>query len=126
VTNAELALLALDRINATGVPDPSLYADDFVFVTRGELLGRTEYHGYDGLLGVMREVGESWTAMRGESLSFEELVEDSLLFMIRWHVTSHSGVELDVDEAWVCRFRDGLFVRIEQFGDRDEALAAQR
>ena len=125
MTNAELALLALDRINATGVPDPSLYAEDFVFVTRGELAGRTKYHGYDGLLRVMKEVSESWKAMRGESLAFEELGENGLLLSIRWHVTSHSGVELDVDEAWVCRFRDGLFVRIEQYDNREEALAAQ-
>jgi ketosteroid isomerase-like protein len=123
-TNAEIIERTLERFTLSGGPDWSLYDEDAVFTTRGELAGRTEYRGHDGYRRLLEEYGESWAEIRGEPASIEEVAEDVVVASIRWHVTAHSEVELDVDEAWTCWFRDGRFVRIEQYATREEALAA--
>jgi len=39
-------------------------------------------------------------------------------------VRSHSGVELDLDQAWAYWIRNGKIWRIEQHGSKQEALEA--
>jgi ketosteroid isomerase-like protein len=126
VTNAEIVELALERFSLSGGPDWSLYADDVVFVTRGELLGKREFRGHEGYRRLLDEFGESWAEIRGKPTAIEEVAGDVVVASIRWHVRAHSEIELDVDEAWGCWFRDGRFVRIEQHGTLDEALASLR
>jgi ketosteroid isomerase-like protein len=123
-TNAEILHRALDRFSLSGGPDWSLYDEDVVFVTRGDLAGRTEFRGHEGFRRFLEEYGESWSEIRGEATHIEQMADDVLVASICWRVRAHSEVELDVDEGWACWFRDGRFVRIEQYATREEALAA--
>jgi ketosteroid isomerase-like protein len=97
-----------------------------VFVARGELVGRTEYHGFDGVRAAMAEVSESWAELKPRVKDVLEVGDDRCLITQGFHLRSHSGVELEVDEFWAVWMRDGQFARIEQHGGREEALAALR
>lgn len=117
---------AIDHFAETGDFLWELYAEDMVFVTRGELAGRTEYHGHDGYRRALAEFSESWTEIKPRVTDVTELAPDRFVTTLRFDLRGHSGVELEVDEYWAVWVRDGKFARIEQHGARDEALAAAR
>jgi hypothetical protein len=49
---------------------------------------------------------------------------DVLVALLHFHLRGHSGVELEVDQAWVYWMRGGKIRRIEQYGSKQEALEA--
>lgn len=95
-----------------------------VFVTRGELMGKTEHRGQDGIRHAMREFDEAWAEINPALTELAEVREDVLVATFRFELRAHSGVEMEVDEYWAYWFRDGKLVRIEQHGTREEALSA--
>jgi ketosteroid isomerase-like protein len=115
---------ALEHYARTGAPPLDLYTDDVVFVTRGELAGRGEFRGHEGVARALRDYAESWSDMRPELLGADETAAGPLVTLIRWHLTARSGVTLDVDEGWLIWFRDGRISRLEQYASREEAEAA--
>jgi len=126
-TEADVALIraALERFNETGEPAWELYAPDVTFKTRGDLGDGEVFRGHEGLgraLGAFKDV---W----GESMSLE-LVEvlgtaQPLIAVLRVALRgAKSGVELKVEEAWAIWLRDGKIARMEQYGDRQQALEA--
>ena len=46
--------------------------------------------------------------------------------LIRWRLRGHSGVALEVVEAWVNWFLDGKIARIEQHAAEEDAAASVR
>jgi hypothetical protein len=44
--------------------------------------------------------------------------------MTHFQLCGHSGVELEVDQAWAYWMREGKIRRIEQYGSKREALDA--
>ena len=123
-TNGEIFRRALDLLNERGELDPSLYSEDVVWQTRSDGPGSSTFQGLDGLRRGMQSFGEIWAELHGE---LTELTEqgDAVIGVIRWSLRGHSGVELEVVEAWVNWFdKNGKVVRIEQHGTEEEALAA--
>jgi hypothetical protein len=49
---------------------------------------------------------------------------DAIVVMTHFHLCGHSGVELEVDQAWAYWMREGKIRRIEQYGSKREALDA--
>jgi hypothetical protein len=47
---------------------------------------------------------------------------DVLVALLHFHLRGHSGVKLEVDQAWVYRRREGKIRRHEQYGSKREAL----
>jgi ketosteroid isomerase-like protein len=121
--SVELVRRAVSRLSETGEPDWDLYDRDLVWTTRPDGPARYTYRGLDGLRRGNASMRGVWAELRGEIL---ELVEsaDAIVAVIRWHLRSHSGVELDVVEGWATWIRDARIVRIEQYGSKEEALEA--
>jgi ketosteroid isomerase-like protein len=109
-SNHDTIARAFDHFRRTGEPLWDLYADDLVFVTRGEIAGPLEFHGHDGFRKALAEFAESWAEMRPELIEAEEV--------------GHGGVALDVDEGWAVWFRDGKVARMEQHGSHEAAEAS--
>ncbi len=95
-----------------------------MFVSRGELVGHTEYHGRDGIRRAMDEVLESWAEIKPAAREVTAVDEDVLVATIRFQLRSHNEVELEIDEYWAYWMRDGRLARIEQHGTLEEALSA--
>lgn len=123
-TNEETIRSAIEHFNRTGEPLWEAYAEDLVFVTRGELTGGTEYHGRDGFRRAIAEFAESWAEIRPEIVSLDAHGDDAFLIHYRFHLRAHSGVELAADEWWAAWMREGRIARAEQFGVRADAIAA--
>jgi hypothetical protein len=49
---------------------------------------------------------------------------DAIVVMTHFQLCGHSGVELEVDQAWAYWMREGKIRRIEQYGSKREALDA--
>ena len=114
----------IERYAATGELPRELYAEDLVFVTRGELAGHTEYHGHEGYRRGLAELRETWPELRPRVTDVTYTGEDSFLMALHFNLRSRSGVALEVDEHWAVWVRDGKYSRFEQYGTREEALAA--
>ena len=121
--NVEIVRRALDRFSETGEPDWDLYDADLVWTTRPDGPAQYTYSGLDGLRSGLGEMREAWAEMRGETLETVE-AGDAVVSVIRWHLRSREGVEIEVDESWVSWIRDSKVTRIEQYGSKAEALAA--
>jgi ketosteroid isomerase-like protein len=50
--------------------------------------------------------------------------DDAIVALLRFQVRAHSGVEMEVEQAWAYWMRDGKIRRIEQYGSKREALQA--
>jgi ketosteroid isomerase-like protein len=121
--NEAIVRRALSHLNEAGEPDWDLYDADVVWMTRSDGPALYTYRGLDGLRRGNASLRTVWADLSGEVL---EIVGtgDTLVAVIRWHLRSHSGVELEVVEGWANWLRDGKIVRVEQHGSKEEALAA--
>jgi ketosteroid isomerase-like protein len=57
----------------------------------------------------------------------EEMIEapgERVVVVESWHARGRDGIEFDFELTDVYTFRDGLVVRIEGFGEREDALEA--
>jgi ketosteroid isomerase-like protein len=121
--NVEVVRRAINHLNETGEPEWSLYASDLVWTTRADGPAANTYRGLDGLGRGSASMRDVWTEVKAEIL---ELVEagDAIISVLRWSLRARSGVELEVEEAWVTWCRVGKIARIEQHGTKAEALKA--
>ena len=121
--NAEIVRRLIEEFNRTGRFPLEFCHPEMSFVTRGELMGRRERRGHDGMRHVMNEFREAWDEIHTE---LTEIVEhgDALVAVGKFRLRARSGVELETEEAWAYWFRDGKVTRIEQHGARGAALEA--
>lgn len=120
--SADLVREALAMFRSGSDFDPSVWAGDVEFDTRGDL-GVVNYRGIDGLRQARAMFEEVW-----ESIEFEplELVErpNGVAVALRFSLRSRAGVDLEVDEGWAYWVRDGRIARVKQCPTHAEALAA--
>jgi ketosteroid isomerase-like protein len=121
--NAELVRRAIRHVNETDEPDLALYDSELVWTTRPDGPAHNTYRGLEGLRQGTRSLRGVWAEVKGEII---EIVGEGneVVAVIRWELRSQQGVELEVTEAWATWIEDGKIVRIEQHGDRREALEA--
>ena len=97
---------------------------DFEFRPSGVYPGIDEiYRGRQEMYRFWREFREPWETMLihiGEVREVGELVVSLCTF--EGH--ARDGLVVEREVAWVWRFRDGLFVRVDSYASHAEALAA--
>jgi ketosteroid isomerase-like protein len=121
--NVKVVRRAINHLNETGEPEWSLYASDLVWRTRADGPATYTYRGLDGLRRGSASLREVWTEVKAEILEQVE-AGDAIISVLRWSLRARSGIELEVEEAWVTWCLHGQIVRIEQHGTKAEALEA--
>jgi ketosteroid isomerase-like protein len=123
--NAEVVRRVIDYLNETGEAGPlELYDEEITFTTRGDGPGGGEtFSGHRGMAAAVAMFGEVWAETAARII---ELIDgdDVVVAVFRIELRSHAGVELVVEEAWAYWLRDGKLTRIEQHGNRQQALEA--
>jgi ketosteroid isomerase-like protein len=86
-------------------------------------IGVSAYHGHDGMRSWFGQLDDAWADLRTEAEAYFDLGEQTLLFYVLRGRGRHSGAEVAVSGAQVCRWRDGLGVYAKQYAHREDALA---
>jgi ketosteroid isomerase-like protein len=86
-------------------------------------VGQATYHGHDGLRSWFEQLDDAWEELRAEPEAYFDLGEQTLLFYVLRGRGRHSGAEVAMPGAQVCRWRDGLCVYAKQYAHRDDALS---
>jgi ketosteroid isomerase-like protein len=122
--NLEILRRAVEHMNRTGEPDWDLYDPEVRFTTRGDIESTTTFAGHEGLRQAISGFAGVWESVRWE---VQEVTGAGSPFVagVHFHLRGKgSGVEIETDEAWAIWVRDGKFTRIEQHGNKLEALEA--
>jgi ketosteroid isomerase-like protein len=122
--NVEIVQRTTDYFNDTGAPGPmELYDPELIFTTRGDVGGAETYKGHRGLVDATASFGEIWTQVTAHIIELLGTT-DVVVSVIRFHLRSQAGVDLEVVEAWAYWLRGGKIHRIEQHPTRESALEA--
>jgi ketosteroid isomerase-like protein len=120
--NVEIARKAIEAWNAgnmDGLRD--LYDPDAVYAVPSDWLGGP-YVGRDAIMEQFADLREVW---RGSSFDRVDALDagDRVVVQVAFHGDTR-GLPLTTDMAWVYTLREGLIIRLEIFGSKDEALEA--
>jgi hypothetical protein len=109
---------ALDVDALVALCDPSIEVHS-VFAA----VGGAVYHGHDGVRSWQRDLQQSWGGeFRVEPEAFFDLGEHTLVFAVLRGRGGQSGAEVAMPAGGVARWRDGLCVSHDAYGDRELAL----
>ena len=120
--NVEVMRRTIERLDK-GEPAPEYYDPEIEWVTMPDSPLRTSYTGLTGLQRNLESVQEAWDSISVEAREFTES-DEVIVAVLHFHVRSHSGVELDLDQGWAYWMRNAKIRRIEQHGSKQEALEA--
>ena len=99
-----------------------LVHDDIVATVPSEYANADVYRGREGFLSMAEEWLEPWSEFRAEPL---ELIEEGDAVVVPVHQSGtgrESGIEVDMDLAYLLRVRDGLLAEWRLCADAEEAL----
>jgi ketosteroid isomerase-like protein len=85
-------------------------------------IGVSVYHSHDGLRSWFGQLDDAWEKLRIEPEAYFDLGEQTLLFHVLHGRGRHSGAEVAMPGAQVCRWRGGLVVFGKQYAHRADAL----
>jgi ketosteroid isomerase-like protein len=86
--------------------------------------GGADYIGHDGVRRWHRELDETWgDQFCVQPEAFFDLGEDTLLFGVLHGRGRQSGVDVEMPNAQVARFRDGLIVYMKVYMHREDAIS---
>ena len=80
------------------------------------------YNGHDGVREWFGQLDEAWEELHAEPEAYFDLGEQTLIFYVLHGRGRHSGAEVAMPAAQVCRWRDGLAVYAKQYARREDAL----
>jgi ketosteroid isomerase-like protein len=115
----------LSHLNDMGGFALDCFDSEVEWTTRPDGIAHETFRGHDGLqrgLGILRE---AWGS--GIRVEIRELIgsSDSFVAVVGVHLRGQgSGVEVEVEEGWAIRMRNGKIWRAEQYGSKREALEA--
>ena len=85
--------------------------------------GGAVYHGHDGVRKYFEDFKDAWgDEFRVEPEAFFDLGAQTLMFYSVHGRGQHSGAEVAMPGAQVCRWREGLMVYGKAYVHREEAL----
>jgi ketosteroid isomerase-like protein len=92
------------------------------FLGRG--LGASTYHGHSGLREWYADANEPWEELKVHPHEFRPVGKHVVIFLkaVGRGRGSHAQVEAEI--VHVAEFRDGKAVRLDGYGDREQALQA--
>jgi len=120
--NAEIVRRTVESFNRWTLA-PECFDPEVEYTTQPDAPMHTTYKGLDGLARSMESLKEVWQSIETEVREFIG-TGDVLIALLHFHLRGHSGVELEVDQAWAYWMREGKIRRIEQYGSKREALEA--
>jgi ketosteroid isomerase-like protein len=116
---------AIDHLNETGEFASDCFHPEVEWTTRPDGPTHDTFHGVAGLRSGLQTLREAWGS--GIRLEIQELIGTPEAFVMVMSARLRgqgSGVELEVEEGWAIRMRDGRIWRAEQYGSKPEALQA--
>jgi ketosteroid isomerase-like protein len=119
--NVELVQRALEHFMATGEPPWEMF-DEGVEVHDHDTPDQGEYRGHAGLRRWLEEWGAAWAEW---SIEPEEFIDagDRIVAVIRMKTEGQgSGVETERQDAMVITMRAGLWLRVDYYNNRKQAL----
>jgi uncharacterized protein len=114
------------RFNETGELDFSAAHADIELHDRPDVPDGRVWRGMDGVRAFFAKTAESFDPIRWEP---REFIATGRHVVVRAHVIAYgasSGTPIEIDEAQLWTFRDGLLLRLQAFPTVDEAYATAR
>jgi ketosteroid isomerase-like protein len=114
------------RFNETGELDFTRVSPNVELHDRPDVPDGKVWRGIDGVRGFFDKTTELFDPIRWEP---REFIPAGRHVVVRAHVVAYgaaSGTPIEVDEAQLWTFRDGLIVRLQAFPTIEEAYATAR
>jgi ketosteroid isomerase-like protein len=119
--NVELVERGLEYFMATGDPDWRTL-DEAIEVHDHDILDAGEYRGHEGFGRWLEDWGAAWAAYNFEP---EEFIDagDRVVAVIHMKAEGQSsGVATERHDAMVITMRDGKWLRVDYYNNREQAL----
>ena len=121
--NIDVIRRAIEHLCETGELALECYDPGVEYTTQPDAPLQTTYQGLSGLQQSLESLSEVWASMKIEPREFIQ-TDDAIVVVTHFQLRGHSGVELDVEQAWAYWMRNGKIRRMEQYGSKQEALEA--
>jgi ketosteroid isomerase-like protein len=121
--NVEVIRSTIESLNEGWVLASECFDPEVEYTTQPDAPMHTTYKGLDGLNRSLQSLKEVWDRIETEAREFIG-TDDVIVALLHFQLRGHSGVELEVDQAWAYWMREGKIRRIEQYGSKREALKA--
>jgi ketosteroid isomerase-like protein len=121
--NVAVILRMIEALNEGWRLVPECFDPEVEYTTQPDAPMHTTYKGLDGLARSMESLTEVWDTIETEARGFIG-TGDVFVALLHFRLRGHSGVELEVDQAWAYWMRDRRIRRMEQYGSKQEALEA--
>ena len=125
-SNIERLRVLFARFNETGELDFTGAHPDVELHDRPDVPDSRVWRGIDGVRGFFEKTAESFDPIRWEPLEF---IDAGRHVVVRAHIVAYgasSGTPIEVDEAQLWTFRDGLLIRVQAFPSIEDAYATAR
>ena len=125
-SNVERVRALSERFNETGEVDFTRIHPDAELHDRPDVPDGRVWRGIDGIRAFFEKTAESFDPIRWEP---REFAASGRHVVVRAHVVAYgatSGTPIEVDEAQLWTFREGLLVRLQAFPTIEEAYATAR
>jgi ketosteroid isomerase-like protein len=119
--NVEAVKRSFEHFMATGEPDWAVL-DEEVEVQDHDIMDAGEYRGHEGVGRWLEDWGTAWAAYSFEPEEFIDAGEHVVAVIHMKAEGQSSGIELERQDAMVIRIRDGKWLRIDYYNDRNQAL----
>lgn len=115
-----------ERFNETGELDFSVTDPEVELHPRPDVPDGRIWRGSDGIRDFFAATAEAFDPIRWDA---QEMIAEGRHVVVRTHVTAYgasSGTPIEMDEAQLWTFRDGLIVRLQGFPTVESAYAKLR
>ena len=124
--NAETLRRLFERFNETGELDFSVTHPEVELHPRPDIPDGRVWRGSRGIREFFAMTAEAFDPIRWDA---REMIAEGRHVVVRAHVTAYgasSGTPIEMDEAQLWTFRDGLIVRLQGFPTVEDAYAVMR
>ncbi len=125
-TNIDRVQKLFGRFNESGELDFSLVDPEVELHDRPDVPDHRVWRGHDGVRGFLAKTSEHFDPIRWQP---GEMIAQGRHVIVPTHVVAYgaaSGAPIELDEAQLWTFADGLVVRLQGFPDLEQAYAAAR
>jgi uncharacterized protein len=103
------------------------HAPDTSWCTASDEPDQQTYRGLDGLRKLVASLDELWEGRFAGTMTFEDFIDRGDWVVVPWHARMHgrmSGIDVEVEETYAVRVREGKIVRVDEFRSSGQALEA--
>ena len=123
--NLELAERAFSAFNRGEIPRVlDMLSPDVEIYASPELANAGSYRGHDGFLAWLERWLDAWESFRVEVDDYIAEGDDVIVVIRQYGRGKGSGLEVQMDAAFMLTVRDGKAVRLHLYPDKGKALQA--